>query len=113
MLDSFVVTPSNQGCHGDDVLGIIVGNSFERSEFPLAGLVVTDDVGSLDVHALLVFDADEVHLPGKQLPHVHFIPVVDELVVDDVLDDFLNVLVPVGFNAGIPDAGIFEVILVV
>ena len=64
MLDSFVVGPRNQGGHGDDIFGIIVGDSFEYPEFPLAGFVASDDIGSLDVQALLVLDADKIYLAG-------------------------------------------------
>ena len=113
MLDSFVVGPRNQGCHRDDILGIVVGYSFKRPELPLAGLVVSDNVGSLNIHAMLVFDADEIYLTGKQLPYVHFVPVVDELVINDAFNDLFNVSVPVGVKAGVANAVVLKVILAV
>jgi hypothetical protein len=42
--DAFIGTSLQQGIHGDDILRVVVINSFQRPEFPLAGVFSCNEV---------------------------------------------------------------------
>ena len=61
--DIIVIVASEQGGHGDDILGIVVLDGSKIAKLSLACGLVGDDVGSLHIDALTVgLGADKINL---------------------------------------------------
>lgn len=61
--DTIVIVASEQGSHGDDILGIVVLDGSKIAKLSLACGLVGNDVGSLHIDALTVgLGADKINL---------------------------------------------------
>ena len=61
--DTIVIVASEQGSHGDDILGIVVLDGSKIAKLSLSCGLVGDDVRSLHIDALTVgLGADKINL---------------------------------------------------
>lgn len=58
------VLPAPYGVEGEDVLGIVEPQGFERFELALHGTLVSQDVADLDVAAVGAARGDEIDFQG-------------------------------------------------
>ena len=91
MSDSFMISGTQHWGGGDDIFGIGIAYGLQGSELALESSVAVDEPCHLNVNTLVGTGADKIYFSGTKLPYCYRIAKMNEMMIDDILHDFLYV----------------------
>ena len=91
MSDSLMIGRAQHRGGGNDIFRIGVAYGLQGSELPFERGVAVDEPCYLNVNTLVGTGADKIYLSGTKLPYCYRIAKMNEMMIDDILHDFLYV----------------------
>ena len=107
--NAVMIGRAQHGGGGDDVLGIGVADGLQGAKLAVGRGVAVDDPCHLNIDALIGTGAYEVDFSCTQLSDGDGIAKVQKVVVNNVLDDFLDVRLTLAANIVIAQADIAQI----
>ncbi len=77
--------------HGDDELGVVVGDGLEGRKFALHGRIVGQQVGDLKIDFCAAFPSAKIDFERALLADGHFVSASHQLHEDNILEGLVDV----------------------
>ena len=112
MVDTLVIAATGPLIETDHILGVIVRNSQQVAEFPLAGLFVTHLESDLHINAGIAVESDKVDLFFTLLANKDFRIEGVEMKINGILDEFMDVARQGKTQIAIAEPQVLEIVFV-
>ena len=109
MCDSLVIGGAQHWGGGDDIFGICIVNGLQDSELAFEGGIAVDNPCYLNVNTSVGTGADKIYFSGTKQPYCDRIAEMNEMMIDDILHNFLNIGLSFASSDIIAQADIAEI----